>query len=296
MKFSRQSAYSAVAAVTALFGTAQANEDCYENGPWKSHSVGYDTGGPFCATRWKQGGAINGVQAWYNGDSINGIEFQYTDGAAPERFGQMYGDKKDWLQWDTTKEEVEAITIWPNGRSDVERVAAIQITIRGREPWMAGNVPKKTQGYDSPVVNGAGIIMGAFGKHGGSIDFLGFMMLESGIKDRNIQDFNLNCDSLNANNEAIKNAKPEGIDSFTQENWTGNNMTYQVTRSTRKFKSWSTTRNSAKTFGGSVSAGIDFGLPAIGLGGSINTEFHWETKTETETNESGELEVSTLSV
>lgn len=205
----------------------------------------------------------------------------------------MVGDKKEWLQWDTTKEEIEAITVWPNGRSDVKRVAAIEIKISGREPWKAGNTPPKTQGYDSPVVKGAGIMMGAYGNQGGSIDMIGFLMLESGIKDRNIQDFNLNGDSLNANNEAIKNAKPESIESFSQENWTGENMEYSIDKEVSKSRSWSTTRSSSHTFGGSIGASIDFGLPAIGLGGSINTEFHWETTSSIETNESGQDDVST---
>ncbi|KAF1972254.1 hypothetical protein BU23DRAFT_164738 [Bimuria novae-zelandiae CBS 107.79] len=289
MKFANPSTLWAIAAFSVFLGHAQALGDC-DSGPWKAHAVGYDTGGPWCATKWKEGAAINGIQAWYNGDSVNGIEFQYTNGAAPERYGQMTGDKKEWLQWDTTQEEVEYITVWPNGRSDVKRVAAIEIKISNREPWKAGNTPKNTQGYDSPVVNGAGIIMGAYGNHGGSIDMIAFLMMESGIKNREVKDFSLNEESLNGANEKIKNANPEAIDSFTQENWTGQKMEYTVDREIRKLKSWSTTRSSSHTFGGSISASIDFGLPAIGLGGSISTEYHWETINSIETTESGEKE------
>ena len=293
MRFSKTSTFSALVTFSAFLGRTQAIGDC-DSGPFKSHAVGYEDGSQWCATKWKEGAAINGVQAWYNGDSVNGIEFQYTNGAAPERYGQMTGDKKEWLQWDTTQDEIEYITVWPNGKSDVERVAAIEIKIRNREAWKAGNVPKKTQGYDSPVVSGAGIIMGAYGFHGGSIDMIGFMMMESGIKNREVKDFALNEDSLNGANEALKTAKPEAIDSFSQENWTGEKMDYVVDREKRVLKSWSTTRSSSHTFGGSVSASIDFGLPAIGLGGSISTEYHWETTNSVETSEAGEKEVSSI--
>ncbi|KAL5444458.1 hypothetical protein PMIN07_010358, partial [Paraphaeosphaeria minitans] len=287
MKFSQKSTLSAIAAITAFIGRTQAVGDCDGGGPWNSNPVGYDTGSEWCATKWKSGAAINGIQGWANGDSVNGIEFQYTNGVAPERFGQMTGGKKEWLSWDTTVDTVESITMWPNGHSDVRRVAAIEIKISNRDPWRIGTVPRKTQGYDSPVVKGAGIIMGAYGRHGGSIDALGFLMLDSAIKNRNVNDFALNEDSVNGNNEALKNQKPEAIDSFSQENWTGENMTYQVDRRIEKTRSWSTTRTSSKTFGGSVGTKIDFGLPAIGLGGSVTTEFHWETVSTWENTEEG---------
>lgn len=287
MKFSQSSTLSAIAAIAAFVGRTQAVGDCDGGGPWNSNPVGYDTGGEWCATKWKDGAAINGIQGWANGDSVNGIEFQYTNGVAPERLGQMTGDKKEWLSWDTTTDTVESITIWPNGKSDVRRVAAIEIKISNRDPWRIGTVPRNTQGYDSPVVKGAGIIMGAYGRQGGSIDSLGFLMLDSAIKNRNVKDFALNGDSVNANNEALKNQKPQSIDSFAQENWTGENMTYQVDRRFEKTRSWSTTRTSSKTFGGSVSASIEFGLPAIGLGGSVTTEFHWETTNTWENTEEG---------
>jgi len=293
MKFRLKSTISVIAAITALFGRAHGIGDC-DGGPWNSHAVGYDTGSEWCATKWKDGGAINGIQAWANGDSVNGIEFQYTSGVAPERYGQMTGDKKEELTWDTTKDTVESITVWPNGRSEVRRVAAIEIKISNRDAWRVGTVPPKTQGYDSPVVNGAGIIMGAYGRQGGSIDMIGFLMMDSAIKNRDVKDFSPNSDSLNANNEELKNQKPEAIDSFAQENWTGEKMEYSVEREVRKLKSWSTTRSSSKTFGGSVGASIDFGLPAIGLGGSVETEYHWEATNSIETSEAGEKEVSII--
>lgn len=292
MKLSQRSKISAIAAFAALVGRTQAVGDCDLGGPWNSHSVGYETGGEWCATKWTLGAAINGIQGWANGDSVNGLEFQWTNGEAPQRVGQMTGDKKEWLSWDTTTETVESITVWPNGHSDVLRVAAIEIKISGRDPWKIGSEPSNTQGYDSPVVQGAGIIMGAYGRHGGSIDMLGFLMLDSGIKNRNVKDFALNGDSLNGNNEALKNQKPEAIDSFSQENWTGGNMTYQVDRRIEKTRSWSTTRSSSKTFGGSVGASVEFGLPAIGLGGSVTTEFHWEVTNSWEKTESGQDTVS----
>lgn len=294
MKVSRQSKAAALFATTALFGRAQA-DDC-EGGPWNVKPVGYDSGGPWCATKWKQGAAINGIEAWYNGDSINGIQFSYTNGAPPEMFGQQFGDKKPKLQWDTNEKNIEAITVWPNGKSDVKRVAAIEIKLSGEEPWRAGNPPKKTQGYDTPVVPGAGILMGAYGKQGGSIDSIAFMMLNSGIKHKRVTGFNFDEESLKQNNERLKNSKPESIDHDSWENWTGGNQTYELTREKTKISRWSTTRDSSKTFGGSVGAKLDFGLPMVGMGGSVNTEFHWETTNEVQTEESGEKEVSSNEV
>lgn len=293
MKFSQKPVLSAIAATTAFFSGAQAIGDC-DDGPWRTNLVGYDTGGPWCATLWKQGAAINGIQAWYNGDSINGVEFQFSNGAPTQTVGSAIGDKKDWLRWDTTVDQVESITVWPNGYSDVRRVAAIKIKISNQEAWQAGSPPPKTQGYDTPVVNGAGILMGATGRGGGSIDQIGFLMMESAIKDQNVNDFKPTDDSLNANNAAIKNSKPNTIDSFSQENWTGSNMTYSISKSVRVLNTWSTARSSSKTFGGSVGASIDVGLPSIGLGGSITTEFHWETVDTVEKSESGEREVSAV--
>jgi hypothetical protein len=70
MKLSRKSALSAIAAIAAFSGRTQAVGDCDGAGPWNSHLVGYETGGPWCATKWKDGAAINGIQGWANGDSV----------------------------------------------------------------------------------------------------------------------------------------------------------------------------------------------------------------------------------
>jgi hypothetical protein len=60
-----------IGAAALLSAVVSAQDDC-SSGPWTDvNIVGGDGGGAFCATKWKAGVVVTGVEVWANGSKQN---------------------------------------------------------------------------------------------------------------------------------------------------------------------------------------------------------------------------------
>jgi hypothetical protein len=58
-------------AAALLSAVVSAQDDC-SSGPWTDVLIiGGEGGGPFCATKWKSGVVVTGVEVWANGSKQN---------------------------------------------------------------------------------------------------------------------------------------------------------------------------------------------------------------------------------
>lgn len=161
-----------------------AADDCSE-GPWTDvSSTGGGGGGGFCATKWKSGVVITGVEAWANDKGVRAIQFYYSDGSNSNLYGKIDGDRHAKMEWDPAVDTIDQVRTWGNGRG--ENLGRVQIrTTQGKEL----DVGKDTNGQDtfeSKVASG--ILLGAFGASGDLIDSLGFIFLKSKIERISIDD------------------------------------------------------------------------------------------------------------
>jgi hypothetical protein len=179
-----------------------AADDCSE-GPWTDvSSTGGGGGGGFCATKWKAGVVITGVEVWANSKDVRAIQFYYSDGTNSELFGKIDGDKHARMDWDPATDGIEQLRTWGNGRGQYLGRVFIR-TKTGKEL----DVGKDTSGQDtfeSKVASG--IMLGAFGAHGDVIDSLGFIFLKSKIERITIDDvvFKETPEELNKRMEGLQ--------------------------------------------------------------------------------------------
>ncbi|KAH7125511.1 hypothetical protein B0J11DRAFT_308099 [Dendryphion nanum] len=210
--------------VSALFASsALAKSDC-DSGPWTDvSSTGGGDGGPFCATKWKEGVVIKGVEVWANTKSVRAIQFYYSDGTNSQQWGKVDGDRHARMDWDPATDGISQIKTWGNGRG--QYLGRVQIrTSKGKEL----DVGKDTNGqntYETKVASG--IMLGAFGGAGDVIDRLGFLFLKSKVDKISIDDvkFKDTPDQLNKRMEGLEtvtldyadhtNTHPEANQTFT---------------------------------------------------------------------------------
>jgi len=106
-------------AALALFSNVSSAVDDCENGPWIAANIQW-TGGPggerFCATKWKQGIVITGVEVYASGKAVEAIQFFYSDGTNSPQFGEPNEEKKQRLDWDPSVDSLSLVKSWGNGR------------------------------------------------------------------------------------------------------------------------------------------------------------------------------------
>lgn len=176
--------------------TAVRASDC-SDGPWQDVQwVGGQGGGDFCATKYKQGVVITGVEVWANKGGVRAIQFYYSDGTNSGQFGKIDGDRHGRLDWDPAVDGISQVKSWGNGRG--QHLGRVQIrTKKGAEL----DVGKDTSGQDTfESKTASGIMLGAFGRSGDLVDSLGFLFLKSKIERITIDDvvfvsLHLSCSS-----------------------------------------------------------------------------------------------------
>lgn len=190
------------AAVQADTTRADANTDC-SSGPFHtgiSWVGGSDGGDPFCATRWKQGVVMTGIEAWANHETLRAVQFKFSDGSLSEVFGKADGDKHDRIEWKSTEAHVEKITLWGNGRGT--RTGRIFVRLSDGKELDVGKDTSGQTSFDQVIDpdKTGGILLGAFGKRGEDINHLGFLFLGSKIKKIRVEDITLDdsLENLNA--------------------------------------------------------------------------------------------------
>lgn len=257
--------------VTALFATAvQAASDC-DNGPWApvSHTGGLK-GAPFCATKFKEGVVITGVEVWANTKSVRAIQFYYSDGTNSRQWGVVDGDRKGKLTWDPATDGISQIKTWGNGRGQF--LGRVQIRTRSGKELDVG---KDTSGQDTFETNvGSGIMLGAFGASGDVIDRLGFLFLRSKVEKLTIDDiqFKDTPEDLNKRRQGIEMMTIDYADhQNTHPNATQN---FKFERSTDKTVSKKYSNSGTETFG--FAQAFEISGKILDLGGSSTTTLSYQ--------------------
>jgi hypothetical protein len=194
---------SALVGLAALFSVGVlAASDC-DTGPFHggiSWVGGSEGGDDFCATKWKQGIVITGIEAWANHETLRAIQFKYSDGSLSEVYGRADGEKNARIEWESTKTHVEKITLWGNGIGT--RTGRIYVRLSDGKELDVGKDTRGQTPYEQKVDSAqtGGILLGAFGRRGFDVNALGFIFLGSKVKKIKIEDITLDDDikTLNA--------------------------------------------------------------------------------------------------
>jgi hypothetical protein len=107
-----------VGALTLFSGIANAIGDC-DSGPWNAGNimwVGGEGGSPWCATKWKAGVVITGVEVYGSGKGVEAIQFFYSDGTNSPQVGEPNEERKQRLDWDPSVDSLSQVKSWGNGR------------------------------------------------------------------------------------------------------------------------------------------------------------------------------------
>ena len=175
-----------VLGATALFAGLVHADDC-ENGPWNVENLNWVGGGGgqrFCATKYKQGVVIKGVEVWGSSSTVDGIQFTYSDDSLSPMFGKQYNDRSARLNWDPATDTISQLKLWGNGRG--EYLGRIYMRLKSGGELNAGKETGSQTVYEKPA--DAGIMLGAFGSQGDNIDSLGVLFLKSKVVSGSITD------------------------------------------------------------------------------------------------------------
>jgi hypothetical protein len=210
-------------AACLLFAGFAAADDC-EQGPWQDvTSTGGGGGNRLCATKWKDGRVITGIEVWANKGGVQAVQFYYSDGTNSDAFGKLTDDKHARLDWDPSVDGISQIKTWGNGKGEYLGRVYVR-TKKGAEL----DVGKDTNGqntFETKVASG--IMLGAFGASSDRIDSLGFLFLKSTVAKVSVQDvvFAETPEELNKRMEGLEtvvldyadhtNDHPEANETFT---------------------------------------------------------------------------------
>ncbi|KAF2731385.1 hypothetical protein EJ04DRAFT_579188 [Polyplosphaeria fusca] len=240
-------------------------DDC-EQGPWQDvTSTGASTGGPYCATKWKSGTVITGVEVWANDKTVRAIQFYFSDGTNSQQWGKPDGNKHARMDWDSAVDQIGQIKTWGNGKG--QSLGRVYIrTKSGKEL----DVGKDTSGQDTFETNVAsGVMLGAFGTAGDVIDSLGFIFLKSKIEKITVSDivFDETPEALNAQQEGLDTVILDYADHTNDHPEANETFTFGKSETRTATKKYSTT--ATHTFGWSNA--IELSGKILDLGASSTT-------------------------
>lgn len=264
--------------VAALFAaTTAAQSDC-DRGPWArvSHTGG-NNGAGFCATKYKAGIVITGVEVWADTKSVRAIQFFYSDGTNSQQWGKINGDRKGRLNWDPSTDSISQVKTWGNGKGQF--LGRVQIRTKSGKELDVGKDTNGQDTFESDV--GSGIMLGAFGASGDVIDRLGFLFLKSKVTKVTIDDvkFKDTPADLNKRKEGIEMVTVDYADHVnTHPNATQN---FKFEKSSEKSISKKYINTGTSTFG--FSQAFEISGKILDLGGSSTTTLAYEySKSNTE--------------
>ncbi|KAF2792567.1 hypothetical protein K505DRAFT_418383 [Melanomma pulvis-pyrius CBS 109.77] len=267
-------------AACLLFGAAQAQDDCGE-GPWQDVSyTGGDGGGRFCATKWKAGVVVTGVEVWADKGSVRAVQFYYSDGTNSQQWGKVDGDKHARLDWDPAVDGISQIKTWGNGRAQYLGRVFIR-TKKGAEL----DVGKDTSGQDTFETNVAsGIMLGAFGSCGDRIDNMGFLFLKSKIEKITIDDvvFSETPEMLNARMEGLETVILDYADHTNANTAATETFTFGKTDTKSTTKSFSNT--ATNSFGWSTATELSGKILDLGASSTTTLKYDYSKATTEESS------------
>ncbi|KAF2262424.1 hypothetical protein CC78DRAFT_534762 [Lojkania enalia] len=276
MLFSPQRLLLGATCLIATFTGFTRADDC-ESGPWQDvSSVGGNGGGRWCATKFKSGIVITGIEAWADKKSVRGVQFYYSDGTNSGLVGKQDGDRHGRMDWDPSVDQISQIKMWGNGVGKYNGRIYIR-TKKGNE----FDVGKDTSGqdvYETKVASG--IMLGAFGNAGERIDHLGFLFLKSKIEKITVGDvvFSETPEELNSKKEGLEVVT---VDYADYENGMElNNNTYRWGRTITKEVSKKFTHASTHTFGWSHALELSGKILELGAKSTTTLSYQY-AKTDT---------------
>lgn len=282
------SATKIILGFTALFATAaQAASDC-DSGPWTGVSwVGGKNGVDFCATKYKAGVVITGVEVWANTKAVRAIQFYYSDGTNSQQWGKIDGDRTARLSWDPATDSISQIKMWGNGKG--QYLGRVQIRTKSGKSLDVG---KDTNGQDTFETKVAsGIMLGAFGASGDSIDRLGFLFLKSTVSKVTIDDvkFQDTPEALNRRKEGLEQVTIDYAEHIN--NHPNATQTFKFSKSVEKAVSKTYSNSGTSTFG--FSTAFEISGKILDLGASSTTTLSYQYAS-TSTEERGTTDKVTL--
>lgn len=168
-----------------LFSGLATAADC-ANGPWTNvWFIGGNGGGDWCHTKWDAGIVVTGMEVWASSKAVRAIQFYYSDGTNSGMVGKLDDVKEHQrIDWDPSKDSIGQFKSWGNGNGKYLGRVYLRLKSGGEL-----NVGKNTDGqevYEQDIQSG--ILLGAYGKAGDSIDGMGTLFLKSKITKMTIED------------------------------------------------------------------------------------------------------------
>ena len=174
------------AAVALFCGITDALSDC-DNGPWNPANIqwtGGSGGSPYCATKWKQGVVMTGVEVYAGSKEVEAIQFFYSDGTNSPQFGRVQTERKQRIDWDPSTDSLSQVKSWGNGKGQYLGRLYMR-TKTGKELDLGKDTGGQTT-FEHNVESG--ILLGAFGNSGDVLDSLGLLFLKSKIDKMTVSD------------------------------------------------------------------------------------------------------------
>ena len=165
-------------AVALVLSGAATAADC-TNGPWTNvRYIGGQGGGEWCDTKYDQGIVISGMEVWASSKAVRAVQFYYSDGTNSQMYGKLDDIKQhDRKDWDPSKDSISQFKSWGNGNG--KYLGRIQLRLKSGAVLDVGKDTDGQETYESDVQSG--ILLGAFGRVGDSIDGMGVLFLKSKV-------------------------------------------------------------------------------------------------------------------
>lgn len=278
---------ASVAALSSLASTAAlpvdtkqlvARDACADGPHGNVHEIGGNGGTRFCESRIDTGEIISALDVWWNDGGIQGISFDWSSGKAV-----MHGTQPNQAQTQSIKfapgERVQEARLWGDGTG--VRLGHIYLKT-DRQTFDVGK-DKKNNGYDIEV--GSGLLLGAYGNAGDSIDSLALLFLGTEIVSASIADLNFDKDPTGTSD----GIKPHYLvqTTFGNPSTSHGNVSFTISASEAVTTTTSYEQSTTGMFGGKISVEVDATL--FGLGAKVGGEASWSVEhatsnTVTETN------------
>lgn len=281
-------ALASIAALSSLASTAAlpvdskqlvARDAACANGPYGNvHEIGGNTGTPWCESRiGSSGEIITGLDVWSDDGGVQGIAFHWSGGQA-----MTHGTQPGSIQSITfaAGEKITEARLWGDGTG--VRLGHIFLKTDKGQVFDVGK-SKPNDGYQIEV--GSGLLLGAYGAEGSSIDSMAWLFLGPKISSVSIGSIKFDSDPTGTSD----NIAPSYLIQSTMGNPSGShgNVSFTVSGSEAVAQSTSWEQSTTGTFGMSLTVEVEaepFGIGAKITGGVEWSVAHTSSKTTTTTD------------
>ena len=200
-------------AVTLLLSGAATAADCV-NGPWTNVLyIGGQGGGEWCNTKYDQGIVVTGLEVWASGKAVRAVQLYYSDGSNSGMVGKLDDVREHQrIDWDPSKDSISQYKSWGNGNG--KYLGRIYLRLKSGGELNVGKDVDGQDVYETDVQSG--ILLGAFGRSGDSIDGMGALFLKSKVSKVTIEDVKFVCLPLSINHYYFRRNNLTIMNSLTQ--------------------------------------------------------------------------------